>query len=106
MPTFFFSDVPEHQAPLDCHVCGHCSNEFFDVEDFLAHKKICQIPSVLLNGDEKPSTPPPSDSEGAPIDLSKKNSTSSDKINLLRLETAFDSLRHQQVPPLPPPPLD
>uniref|UniRef100_A0A914V9D3 Innexin n=1 Tax=Plectus sambesii TaxID=2011161 RepID=A0A914V9D3_9BILA len=91
------SDAEQLQRPLDCHVCGHCSSEFFDVADFITHKKLCQFAPVLLNGNEKPTTPPPSDSEGAPIDLSKKNSSASDQINMLRLETAFDSLRHQQM---------
>uniref|UniRef100_A0A9J2PG91 C2H2-type domain-containing protein n=1 Tax=Ascaris lumbricoides TaxID=6252 RepID=A0A9J2PG91_ASCLU len=50
----------------DCHLCGLCSAKFYDVDRFIDHKRTC------CSQKQKSITPPCSDTESAPIDLSRK----------------------------------
>ncbi|KHN78568.1 Sal-like protein 3, partial [Toxocara canis] len=51
----------------DCHLCGLCSAKFYDVDCFIEHKRTC------CTQKQKSITPPCSDTESTPIDLSRKS---------------------------------
>ncbi|XP_078256522.1 sal-like protein 1a isoform X2 [Rhinoraja longicauda] len=55
-----------HAKNGDAHVCGHCCAEFFELPDFLHHKKNCTKKQLVLIVNENPAAPSAAPSPQSP----------------------------------------